>query len=40
MPSLIDSRALPYREDEPEYPKVLARLAWESAGVIPASRMR
>lgn len=39
MCALIESRALPYREDEPEFPAQVAKLAWAIADAMAAERI-
>lgn len=40
MCALIESRALPYREDEPGFPAAVAALAWAIAEAMAAERIR
>ncbi len=34
MAALIDSRAIPYSEDDPKYAKAIAELAWKLADAM------
>jgi hypothetical protein len=38
MAALIESRSMPYREEEPSYPLALAQLAWLIADAMQAER--
>ena len=40
MCALIESRALSVREDDPEYPAAVARLAWDIADAMAEERAR
>lgn len=40
MCALIESRSLSVREDDPEYPGHVARLAWAIADAMAAERIR
>ena len=40
MGALITGRSLPVREDEPEFPTAVAKLAWDVAEAMEAERSR
>jgi len=39
MTALIESRSMPYREDEKTYPQAVAQLAWLIADAMQAERV-